>query len=88
MMMLKMFCVFDKKTEIYHPPLFAHNTGHAMRIFGDIIANGGTQVGKFPGDFQLWEIGDFNDANACVIACTPHLICEATELVVDPIPSV
>jgi len=68
-MISKMYSVFDKKAKIYNPPVFLHNTGVACRAFGELANNPEHQYGKHPGDYELWEIGTYDDALARV---EPH----------------
>jgi len=68
-MMTKMYSVFDKKAKIYNPPVFLHNTGVACRAFGELANNPDHQYGKHPGDYELWEIGTYDDE--CAYTC-PH----------------
>lgn len=83
-MVLKMYCLYDRKTEFHHPPLYAHNTGHALRVFGDMFANPQLPFGKHPEDYQVFEVGSFDDQTATVLPVErPHLIAAGTELMVD-----
>lgn len=80
-MILKMFVIFDRQTEIHHPPLYAHSVGHILRIVGDIFKNPESPFHAHSHDYQLFEIGTFDDANAAVLPLDPpHLICSGTEL--------
>jgi len=79
-MMLKMFCMYDRKSETYQPPLYCHNVGHALRVFGNLFAEPGQMMYRYPDDFQIFEIGRFDDLTAEVVATKPHLVCTGTEL--------
>lgn len=80
-MVLKMFCMYDRKSLIYNPPLFCHNSGHALRVFTDIFRQADSVVGRYPDDFQVWEIGTFDDQTGATVALLkPHLLCAGTEL--------
>lgn len=83
-MTLQMYSIYDRKSEIHQPPLFMHNTGHALRTFTDIFARVDTTLHMHPSDFQIFHIGEFNDLSAEVKPCTPHLICGGAELVQAP----
>lgn len=81
-MVLKMYSIFDKKSEIHHPPAFCHNTGHALRHFMTVFNDGNNMLNNFPEDFQIIEIGTFDDATAKVTACEPcHIIANGIELI-------
>lgn len=86
-MVLKMYCIYDRKSAIHQPPQFCHNTGHALRMYRDIFSDPKSQLHRYPEDFQIFEIGGFDDATANVMQITPHLICSGTDLVDVQTPS-
>lgn len=63
---MKMFSVYDSKTEAYMRPFFADATGSAIRSFSDEVnsQNKDSLVASHPEDFTLFELGHFNDGNA------------------------
>ena len=85
-MISKMYSVFDKKAKIYNPPVFLHNTGVACRAFGELANNQEHAYGKHPGDYELWEIGTYDDS--CGLCCPlidkTHVI-DFTDLVGVPV---
>lgn len=84
-MKTKLYCIFDRKTTLYHVPFHAHNTGHAIRIFSDMASDAQSQVQTWPEDFELYEIGDFNNENGCVTPLTvPHFVINATSVLEGP----
>lgn len=59
---MKMFSVYDKKAECFSPPFFMRATGLALRGFIDMINSGEkTQYSAHPEDFDLYELGEWND---------------------------
>jgi len=84
-MKIKMYSVFDRKAKIYNTPVFLHNTGVACRAFGELANNPDHQYGKHPGDYELWEIGIYDDSAALV---EPHIekthVIDFTDLVGVP----
>jgi len=85
-MILKMYTIYDRKSELHHPPVYYHNTGHAMRGMMMIFADENMVFHKYPADFQVFEIGSFDDADASLKQIKPHLICSGTELVKHDVP--
>lgn len=79
-MLMKMFCIYDRKSEAYHPPGCAHSAGHALRNYSDVFRNPATVFCTHPDDFQIYEIGTFDDATGVTTCIKPHLICTGTEL--------
>lgn len=61
-MKLKIYSVYDKKSMVYHPGQYCHNDGHAMRFFAMQFQNPDTVMGKYPEDFDIYRIGEFDDA--------------------------
>ncbi len=85
-MILKMFCIYDRQTEIYHPPLYAHSVGHIIRVVGDIFKNPESPFHAHPGDYDLFEVGNYDDSIGHVEPLdTNHKICGGNELS-PPVP--
>lgn len=66
-MVLKLYNVYDRKVGIYHPPAFFHNKGHAIRHMTTLVnSEQGQQLNQYPGDFDLFEAGEFDDSTGIV----------------------
>lgn len=79
-MILKVFVLYDAKVCAYMPPFFMHSRGHALRALSDLVLDKSTNIGKYPSDFTLFELGEFNDANCTFdFLSTPHSLGVATE---------
>jgi len=64
-MKLKLFVVYDAKTESYGVPFFRDFTANAIREWQEVASNKsdkGNQIAKFPADFTLFEIGSFEQS--------------------------
>jgi len=64
-MKLKLFVVYDAKTESYGVPFFRDFTANAIREWQEVASNKsdkGNQIAKFPADFNLFEIGSFEQS--------------------------
>lgn len=59
-MIQKMFAVFDSKARTFLLPFYAPNTEVAQRHFARGAADPNLDIGRFPEDFALWEIGAFD----------------------------
>jgi len=57
----RMYAFYDAGGSIYYPPFAVTEHGLAVRHFHKLVNDTNTDFGKFPGDFQLWEIGKYND---------------------------
>lgn len=62
-MILKAYSIRDGKAEAFNPPFFMASKGLAMRGFMDLVNDPNTTIAKYPGDFSLYEIGEFDDSN-------------------------
>jgi hypothetical protein len=62
-MIYKIFTVYDSKLEAYLQPFFMQSKGAAIRAFSDSSNDTQTQFSKHPGDFTLFEIGEYDDQN-------------------------
>lgn len=61
-MILKIFSVWDLKTEAYMQPFFSQTIGSGIRAFTDAASEQTSMLSKHPGDFQLHCIGEFDDS--------------------------
>lgn len=57
MEIMRIFALFDVKAECHLQPFFARTRAHALRTFGDMVADAESVVGRHPGDFSLIELG-------------------------------
>lgn len=70
--MQKAFSVFDSKAGTFSPPFFQPALGLAVRMFTDLANDKATTVGKYPTDFSLFYIGDFDEATGVLAPLTQH----------------
>lgn len=61
-MILKAFAVYDVKAEVYGRPFFLATKGLAIRSFADAAQDKNLDIGKYPSDYTLFEIGTFDDS--------------------------
>jgi hypothetical protein len=58
---MKMYSMYDAKAKIYSKPFVCRNRGEALRSWETAANDNQTDMSKFPADFCLFEIADFND---------------------------
>lgn len=63
-MKLKAFAIWDQKAECYLQPSFHPTKGLAVRELQNILANGNNPIAKYPSDFTLFEIGEYDNDDA------------------------
>lgn len=85
-MILKLYSVYDEKTQLYHPPNFCHNAGHATRMFTQLFKDPTCVFNQFPVDFRIYEIGEFNDETGAIKTYRkPTAICTGLDLIPNPV---
>lgn len=55
-----MYTVRDSKSEAYLPPFLAENAAVAIRLLVDAAEGPNSIMGKHPEDFQVFQIGEFD----------------------------
>lgn len=53
--------VFDKKVGLFDPPFVVRHTNEALREWFIVRTDKQTKFGKNPEDFDLYQIGSFNE---------------------------
>ena len=72
-MILKIYSLFDSKLGAYMAPMYFHSRGQAIRSIVDEAGRVDSPLHNHPGDFTLFELGDWNDSNSRFIPLdTPH----------------
>jgi len=84
-MVLLMFAVNDVKANAFSAPFFTSTKGLAVRMFSDLAKDSRSSLSKYPDDFKLYLIGEFNDASGAVDSHKPEFICSGSEFVSNSI---
>lgn len=67
----QMFSVFDSKSGIYSQPFTSINLGTALRDFSAACNDKGTELHKYPLDFSLMHIAEFDDDTGTITPINP-----------------
>lgn len=70
-MRLRAYSIFDNKALQYHPPFFASTNGAAVRSLSDLANDINTQIGRHPGDYILYCVGEYDDQTGAMLPCAP-----------------
>lgn len=62
-MIVRAFAIRDDKAESFMAPFFMPAVGQALRAFHDLVNDGAGPVGLHPGDYKLFQVGEFDDAS-------------------------
>lgn len=80
-MNLKMYSIRDSKGEIYMQPMFQKTHGEAERTFKQLANDDKTTICKFPEDYDLYYLGEYNDQTGKISSLdTPQHIIKAANL--------
>lgn len=60
-MVLKIFSIYDIKSEVFSPPFYMSSNGEAVRAFKDLANDTNTTIGRHPADFRLMCLGTFDN---------------------------
>jgi hypothetical protein len=82
-MIVRLYSIYDKKSENYSPLFPAPTPGAAERAIADQAHNPETQLAKWPGDFALYDMCVFDDETGFVTqdGQPPRLVVEVSQLV-------
>lgn len=87
-MILRAYSIFDNKALQYHPPFFASTDAAAVRSVRDLVDSSDTAVGRHPGDYVLYLVGEWDDQQGRFSALSPlvHIVDAISLLPQKPTP--
>lgn len=81
-MRYKVLCIRDRAADCYSVPNFVLSIGAAIRGFADEInKKDQTPLCQHPEDFDLYELGEFDDADGLFYANSPRQVAIGKDLV-------
>lgn len=69
--MMKVFSVRDRALDAFGQPIFSPSTGLAVRSFADEVNRVGSDFNKHPEDYDLYEVGEWDDSIGSLAGLTP-----------------
>lgn len=81
-MILQVFAVRDKAVDAFMPPFYARSKGEAIRSFSAAVGDGKHQFHNNRGDYELYQIGEFDD-NSGVLTSECSRVISALEVAID-----
>ena len=86
-MIHKIYSVYDDAAKAFLQPFFAVTDGLAIRSFTEAVNDPNTSLSKYPSQFTLFQIGEYEDSDARIsIPSTPRSMGLAVEFVRTPGP--
>ncbi|WNK12678.1 MAG: nonstructural protein [Microvirus sp.] len=79
-MKLKVYSVHDKAVNAYMQPFYCRSKGEAIRSFTEACSDGKSNFCKYPLDYLLVELGEFDDSSGLFESREPMRIVSATEV--------
>lgn len=81
-MILKIYLFRDVKMDAFMAPMFFANKGVMMRDISEFLRRGGDQsMQKYPGDFELYESGEFDSDSGEFTVRKPDFLFRVSDLV-------
>lgn len=81
MSVLLAFSLYDRKCSTFFRPFFFAHEGEARRALADLCSDPSTMVARYPADFDLVKLGEFDDQTGAYQAHLPEVICNASSAV-------
>lgn len=63
---MKVYAVYDTKTESYTMPLCFKAKGEAIRSIVDEVNNPQSNIGRHPEDYVLFELGEYDELTGVI----------------------
>lgn len=80
---MKLYSIFDSKANTFCAPFECVSNGVAIRQLMDLVQDAKTTVSKYPEDFSLYFVGDFDtDTGALLpLGTVPVLVLHAKDAI-------
>lgn len=78
-----MYSIRDAKAEVYNSPFYQKTHGEAERNFRQLIHDEKSMVAKYPEDYDLYYLGEYDDNTGLIKALdTPQHVAKAIQFLV------
>lgn len=79
----RMYTIYDKKAAAYMAPFFFRTNAEAIRAVQQNAASQQSNLSKYPEDFQLVLVGEWDDLTGVVKAEPHQVLAEVNDLVLS-----
>ena len=73
-MNLKVYAIYDKKSEMFLTPTFVEADAIAIRSFCTLCGDRETAIGLYPEDFALFYLGEYISRDGSIASCSPKIL--------------
>lgn len=82
---MKLFSIYDEKADSYSQPFTAAANGLAIRQLQELVNDKTTTISKYPEDFSLYFIGDFDSDRGLLLPLdtVPVLLIRAKDCITE-----
>lgn len=80
-MILKICAVKDRAVDAFGVPFFVKSAGEAMRSFEDEVNRKESPFYAHPDDYDLYRIGEYDDASGLVTGVGPDLLSRGKDVI-------
>lgn len=80
-MKINIYAVYDAKAEAFGKPIFFNKHGLAKRSFYEAVQHPESEFQKYPHDYSIFHIGEYNEDTAELSAVPPKQLYTAIEAV-------
>lgn len=68
---MEIFSVYDSKAKAYQRPMLFDNGAQATRSFEVVVNDPNSDYSRWPEDFVLFKIGEFDELSGSLTSCVP-----------------
>jgi len=83
-MIEQLFTVYDSAAKAYLTPFTAPTIESALRSFREVVNKDGHQFNRFPEDYALFHVGEFDQQTGMFSSMSPHSLGVAITFVNRP----
>lgn len=73
-MRLNAYALLDTKASFFGPPFFCQSHGEAIRVCIDAASDMRATIARYPSDFILHHIGEYDNSTGVMTPCLPDSI--------------
>jgi len=80
--MKNLYTVYDVKANIHNNPMVQNNNAEAMRTFAQLANDEKTFISKYPEDYQLCLVGEYDELTGRIVGIEQiQILCRAIDFV-------